>query len=72
MSTEPKLTFICERKKTTGLFSITKETEFQNSVPGQTAFSLIPRFYTICSGQKGNLMGKGHLPVLLSLCLTCL
>lgn len=47
-----------ERKKQQ-VSSITRETEFQNSVPALTAFSLIPKFYTICSGQKGNLMNKG-------------
>lgn len=61
MFMEPKLTFIHERKKeTTGLFSITRETELQNSVPALTIFALIPKFYTICSDQKGNLMNKGH------------
>lgn len=47
-----------ERKKQQ-VSSITREREFQNSVPALTAFSLIPKFYTICSGQKGNLMNKG-------------
>lgn len=59
MFMESKLTFVCERKKETrGLFSIiTRETEFQNSVPAFTVFLI--EFYTICSDQKGILMNKG-------------
>lgn len=62
MFMEANALFIQERnKETTGLFQDNKGNRIprQNSVPTAAILSLIPKFHTICPGQKRNVMHKG-------------